>query len=213
MRKLLPFLAVPLCFVLQVPTDVLAQISTHGRRDNMSVTAIRYRTIRVDGLSIFYREAGPEGAPTILLLHGFPSSSRMFNPLFERLSSKYHLVAPDYPGFGHSDHPDPSAFAYTFDHIATVMEHFVAAIGLSRYSLYMQDYGGPAGFRLAITHPERLESLIIQNAVAHEDGLGPLSTSRRAFWANRAANESALRANFLSFEATRQRQGHYPRVR
>jgi hypothetical protein len=108
-----------------------------------------YRTIRVDGLSIFYREAGPKDAPTLLLLHGFPSSSRMFDALFDRLSDCYHLVAPDYPGFGHSDWPDPKQFDYTFDHIATVMNGFTQAMGLSRYSLYMQDYGGPVGFRMA----------------------------------------------------------------
>jgi len=171
----------------------------------MSAQTIRYRTVKVDGLNIFYREAGAKDAPIILLLHGFPSSSRMFNPLLERLSGKYHLVAPDYPGFGHSDHPDPTSFAYTFDHIATVMDHFVTAMGLSRYSLYLQDYGGPVGFRLAIAHPERVESLIIQNAVAHEDGLGPLWATRRTFWADRSANEAALRANLTSFQATRQR--------
>jgi alpha-beta hydrolase superfamily lysophospholipase len=101
-----------------------------------------YRTIQIDGLSIFYREAGPKDAPTILLLHGLPSSSRMFEPLFTQLSDHYHLVAPDYPGFGHSDWPDPKNFAYTFDHIAEVMNHFMVAVGLSKYSLYMQDYGG-----------------------------------------------------------------------
>ena len=164
-----------------------------------------YRTVQVDGLSIFYREAGPKDAPTILLLHGFPSSSRMFEPLFARLSDRYHLVAPDYPGFGHSDAPEPAAFAYTFDHLATVVDHFTQAVGLTHYSLYLQDYGGPVGLRLAIAHPERLDSLIIQNAVSHEDGLGPLWATRRAFWADRAANEAALRANLISFNATRQR--------
>lgn len=171
----------------------------------MSYQTIRYRTIKVDGLSIFYRESGPKDAPTMLLLHGFPSSSRMYKPLFERLYGKYHLVAPDYPGFGHSDHPDPALFAYNFDHLAKVIEGFVSALSLSKYSLYLQDYGGPVGFRLAIAYPERVESIIIQNAVAHEDGLGPLWATRRAFWANRSANEAALRANFLSLEATKQR--------
>ena len=109
-----------------------------------------YRTTQIDGLSIFYREAGPKDAPTILLLHGLPSSSRMFEPLFARLSDRYHLVAPDYPGFGHSDWPDPKKFAYTFDHIAEIMNHFTEALGLSRYTLYMQDYGGPVGFRMAL---------------------------------------------------------------
>jgi alpha/beta hydrolase fold len=102
-----------------------------------------YRTTQIDGLSIFYREAGPKDAPTLLLLHGLPSSSRMFEPLFARLSDSYHLVAPDYPGFGHSDWPDPKKFAYTFDHFAEIVNHFTEAFGLSHYTLYMQDYGGP----------------------------------------------------------------------
>jgi pimeloyl-ACP methyl ester carboxylesterase len=118
-----------------------------------------YRTIQIDGLSIFYREAGPKDKPTLLLLHGLPSSSRMFEPLFARLSDRYRLVAPDYPGFGHSDWPDPKKFAYTFDHIAEIMNHFTEALGLSRYTLYMQDYGGPVGFRMAVSHPERIEAL------------------------------------------------------
>ena len=128
-----------------------------------------YRTVQIDGLSIFYREAGPKDAPTILLLHGLPSSSRMFEPLFERLSDHHHLVAPDYPGFGHSDWPDPKKFAYTFDHIAEIMNRFTEALGLSRYALYMQDYDGPVGFRMARAHPERIEALIVQDAVAHNE--------------------------------------------
>ena len=114
-----------------------------------------YQSIEIDGLSIFYREAGPRDAPTLLLLHGLPSSSRMFEPLFARLSDRYHLVAPDYPGFGHSDWPDPKNFAYTFDHIAEIMNHFTETLGLSHYALYMQDYGGPVGFRMVLAHPER----------------------------------------------------------
>ena len=140
-----------------------------------------YRTIQVDGLSIFYREAGPKDAPTLLLLHGLPSSSRMFEPLFARLSDRYHLVAPDYPGFGRSDWPDAKKFAYTFDHIAEVMNHFTEALGLSRYNIYMQDYGGPVGFRMILAHPERVEALIVQDAVAHNTGLGENWKTRRAF--------------------------------
>jgi pimeloyl-ACP methyl ester carboxylesterase len=166
---------------------------------------VQYKSVRVDDLSIFYRETGPVNAPTILLLHGFPSSSTMFEPLFARLGNRYHLIAPDYPGFGHSDAPDPAKFSYTFDHLATVVEHFLAAVGVSQYHMYVQDYGGPVGLRVAVADPKGLQSLIIQNATAHEDGLGPLWDARRAFWADRAANEPALRANFLSFEATRQR--------
>src|SRR5258708_3057216 len=130
-----------------------------------------YRTIQVDGLSIFYREPGPKDAPTLLLLHGLPSSSRMFESLFSRLSDRYHLVAPDYPGFGHSDWPDAKTFAHTFDHIAETMNHFTEALGLPRYTLYMQDYGGPIGFRMALAHPDRIEALIVQDAVAHNEGL------------------------------------------
>jgi pimeloyl-ACP methyl ester carboxylesterase len=164
-----------------------------------------YRTIRVDGLAIFYREAGPKDAPTILLLHGLPSSSRMFEPLFVRLSDRYHMVAPDYPGFGHSDWPDPKAFAYTFDHIAEIMNQFTEALGLSHYTLYMQDYGGPVGFRMALAHPERVQALIVQDAVAHNEGLGANWNTRRAFWADRAANENALRTNLLSLATTQTR--------
>jgi len=173
----------------------------------------RYRTAQIDGLSIFYREAGPKNAPTILLLHGLPSSSRMFEPLFVRLSDRYHLVAPDYPGFGHSDWPDPKQFAYTFDHYADIMNQFTEALGLSRYTLYMQDYGGPVGFRMALARPDRIEALIVQDAVAHNEGLGANWKTRRTFWGDRAANESALRSNLLSLAATRTRHvGSDPNV-
>lgn len=172
-----------------------------------------YRLIEIDDLSIFYREAGPASAPALLLLHGLPSSSRMFEPLFARLSDQYHLVAPDYPGFGHSDWPNPKQFAYTFDHYAEIMNRFTEALGLARYTLYMQDYGGPVGFRMALAHPNRIEALIVQDAVAHNEGLGANWKLRRAFWADRAANESTLRANLLSLPATRTRHvGSDPNV-
>jgi len=181
-------------------------LSADARRKEFAVDyPTVYRTIVIDGLSLFYREAGPQDAPTLVLLHGFPSSSRMFEPLFASLSDRYHLVAPDYPGFGHSDWPDPATFPYTFDRCAEIIGRFTEALGLSRYSLYMQDYGGPVGFRMALAHPDRVEALIVQNAVAHNEGLGPLWLPRRAFWADRAANESTMRANFLSPAATRSR--------
>lgn len=127
-----------------------------------------YRTVDVGGLPIFYREAGDPDAPAILLLHGLPSSSRMYQPLLDRLSDRYRLVAPDYPGFGHSAAPDPSAFAYTFNHIAEVMIRLTEVLAIPRYNLFMQDYGGPVGFQMAMAHPERVESMIVQNAVAHD---------------------------------------------
>jgi pimeloyl-ACP methyl ester carboxylesterase len=129
----------------------------------------------------------------------------MFEPLFARLSDHFRMVAPDYPGFGHSDWPDPKKFAYTFDHYAEIMNHFTEALGLSRYTLYMQDYGGPVGFRMALVHPDRIVALIVQDAVAHNEGLGANWKTRRAFWADRAANESALRTNLLSLATTRTR--------
>jgi len=174
-------------------------------KDHPMQSQVSYRTIQVDGLSIFYREAGPKDAPTLLLLHGLPSSSRMFDPLFARLSGRYHLVAPDYPGFGHSSWPDPKKFAYTFDHIAEVITRFTEVLNLSHYSLYMQDYGGPVGFRMILAHPERVDSLIVQDAVAHNTGLGANWKTRRAYWADRAANEAALRENLLSLATTRTR--------
>jgi pimeloyl-ACP methyl ester carboxylesterase len=137
----------------------------------------------------------------------------MFEPLFSRLSDRYHLVAPDYPGFGNSDWPNPKEFAYTFDHYAEIMTHFSEALSIPRYTLYMQDYGIDVGFRMVLAHPERIESLIIQDAVAHNEGLGANWKTRRAFWADRAANESALRTNLLSLGATRTRHvGSDPNV-
>ena len=164
-----------------------------------------YRTVKVDGLSIFYREAGPKDAPVLLLLHGLPSSSRMFEPLFARLADQFHLIAPDYPGFGHSDWPDPKQWPYTFDRIAAVIQNFTEAVGLTRYHIYMQDYGGPVGFRMALAQPARVLSLIVQNAVAHDEGLGVNWKTRRAYWADRHAYESALRINLLSLATTRAR--------
>jgi len=185
---------------------VLARLGAQARgKDGDVKHPTLYRTMSVDGVSIFYREAGPKDAPTILLLHGLPSSSRMFEPLLARLSDRYHLVAPDYPGFGHSDWPDPKKFAYTFDHIAEIMNRFTEKLGLSRYSLYMQDYGGPVGFRMILAHPERVEALIVQDAVAHNEGLGANWKTRRAFWADRAAYEAALRTNLLSLQTTKTR--------
>lgn len=134
-------------------------------------SAIHYRTVSVDGVEIFYREAGNPQAPTLLLLHGFPTSSHMFRDLIPLLADRYHLVAPDYPGFGYSSRPKVTEFEYTFDHLADVMEHFVDALGLTRYSLYMQDFGGPVGFRLATRRPTQVRALIIQNANAYEEGV------------------------------------------
>jgi pimeloyl-ACP methyl ester carboxylesterase len=196
--------------VMLASSQLLARVN--GKEHPMKYPTL-YRTTQIDGLSIFYREAGPKEAPTVLLLHGLPSSSRMFEPLLTRLSDRYHLVAPDYPGFGHSDWPDPKTFLYTFDHYAEIMNHFTEALALSRYTLYMQDYGGPVGFRMALVNPDRIEALIVQDAVAHNEGLGTNWKTRRTFWADRAPNEGALRTNLLSLATTRTRHvGNDPNV-
>jgi pimeloyl-ACP methyl ester carboxylesterase len=167
---------------------------------------VSYQTIKVDGLDIFYRSAGPAGGPVILLLHGLPSSSRMFEPLLRSdLARTYRLIAPDYPGFGHSSWPDPREFAYTFDHLSKVMLDFTEALGLRQYTLFMQDYGGPVGFRMALARPQSVRAMIIQNANSYEEGLSPLWNVRRAFFEDRKAHESAVRKNLLSLEATRAR--------
>lgn len=178
---------------------------------NWTRSNIRYRTITVDGLDIFYREAGPQGAPALLLLHGFPSSSRMYETLLPPLADKYRLIAPDYPGFGHSTALPPAEFVYSFDNLAHVMTRFVDQLALDRFALFVQDYGGPIGFRMAQAQPDRIRGIVVQNAVAHQEGLGPLWETRKAFWADRSKHEAALRANLLSFEATRLRHvGHTP---
>lgn len=132
---------------------------------------VHYRTVRVDGVEIFYREAGPAAAPTILLLHGFPTSSHMFRDLIPLLADRYHLIAPDYPGFGNSSAPGIREFEYTFDHLAQVIQDFTDALGLQRYLLYVQDFGGPVGFRLASGRPSKIQAIIVQNANAYVEGM------------------------------------------
>ncbi|HEY9630579.1 MAG TPA: alpha/beta hydrolase [Coleofasciculaceae cyanobacterium] len=146
---------------------------------------ISYRTVSIDGLNIFYREAGSRDHPTILLLHGYPTSSHMFRNLMSALADQFHLVAPDYPGFGYSSMPTVDEFDYTFNHLTEVIAGFIDAIGLKRYSLYLMDYGAPIGYRLATQHPERVESLIVQNGNAYEEGLGDFWQPMRAFWQNK----------------------------
>ena len=165
----------------------------------------RFQSVPVAGLDVFYRESGPADAPIVLALHGFPSSSRMWQPLLDRLGDRYRVIAPDLPGFGHSSAPAAGAFEYTFERLTDAVEAFTEALGVTRYTLLVQDYGGPVGMRLALRHPDRLSALIVQNAVCHDEGLGPLWDTRRAFWADREAHEAALRENFFSPAATRLR--------
>jgi pimeloyl-ACP methyl ester carboxylesterase len=140
---------------------------------NNDASSVRYRTLTIRNVDIFYREAGDPEKPAILLLHGFPTSSHMFRNLIEQLSADYHLIAPDYPGFGYSSCPDPAEFDYSFDHLSEVMELFIDALQLKHINIYMQDYGGPVGFRMIKKRPELVSSLIIQNANVFLEGLGP----------------------------------------
>jgi pimeloyl-ACP methyl ester carboxylesterase len=165
--------------------------------------AVRYRTTTIDGLKIFYREAGDAERPTLLLLHGFPASSFMYRDLMERLADRFHLVAPDYPGFGYSDSPSTEAFTYTFDHLADIVEKFTRQLGLQRYGLYMQDFGGPVGLRLAARHPQQISFLVVQNANAYEEGLpDSFWAPARALWKDpSSANFEKIRAAAMSEEA------------
>jgi pimeloyl-ACP methyl ester carboxylesterase len=161
-----------------------------------------YRTLDVDGVEIFYREAGPADGPTVLLLHGWPASSHMFRNLIPHLEDRFHLIAPDYPGFGFSAAPAPEDFAYTFDHLAEIVEKFVDKLGIEKLSLYVQDYGGPIGFRLAAKRPELIRAIVVQNAVAHLEGVSPALAPLMAYWEDRgAANEAAVR-EFLAPQTT-----------
>ena len=166
------------------------------------MATINYRKADVDGFNIFFRQAGPANAPALLLLHGFPTSSHMFRDLIPQLADKFHVVAPDLPGFGQSDMPDRTGFNYTFDNIAKVIQRFTEVIGLGRFAVYVFDYGAPTGFRLAMWHPERITGIISQNGNAYEEGLSEGWNPIRAYWQDASeANRSALRA-FLSAQTT-----------
>jgi pimeloyl-ACP methyl ester carboxylesterase len=165
---------------------------------------IHYRTVEVVGVEIFYREAGDPQSPTILLLHGFPTSSHMFRDLIPLLADRFHLVAPDYPGFGYSGRPKVNEFDYTFDHLTDVMEGFLDTLGLKRYALYMQDFGGPVGFRLATRRPEQVRALIIQNANAYDEGIsGGVRDVVLRFWKERTPQTAARLRELFELPVTK----------
>ena len=168
-------------------------------------TSTVHRTVTVDGLSLFYREAGDPSNPKIVLLHGFPSSSHQYRDLISVLANHFHVVAPDYPGFGNSDLPSPDEFNYTFDRLSEVVQDFLKVIGFTHFGLYMQDYGGPVGFRIITRHPEWLEWLIIQNTNAYEIGFtSAWDGLRNALWKNRTTEVEAPLYGFLPLETIRQ---------
>jgi len=172
------------------------------------MTGIKYRTADVDGFKVFYREAGPSKAPKLLLLHGFPSSSHMFRDLIPLLADRFHIIAPDLPGFGQSDMPPRAQFKYTFDNIAAVIDRFTETVKFDRFAVYVFDYGAPTGFRIATRHPDRITAIISQNGNAYEEGLSDGWNPIRAYWQDPSEeNRRALRG-FLAPEATRWQYTH-----
>jgi pimeloyl-ACP methyl ester carboxylesterase len=175
-----------------------------------STTKVTHRTVKVGDLDIFYREAGPKDAPAVLLLHGFPTSSQMFRNLIPALAGEYRVVAPDYPGYGHSSMPPHDTFAYTFDNLAQVIDAFTEKVGLAKYALYVQDYGAPVGYRLAVKHPERVTAIVVQNGNAYVEGLdNDFWKPIKAYWdePNSKEKRDALRGA-LTYETTRWQYTH-----
>lgn len=186
-------------------TLAAAALVLAGASQAAHAAPIAYRSVKVDGLSIAYREAGDPAKPSILLLHGVPSSSRMYDALMRRLGDEFHLVAPDYPGFGNSEAPDPTRYAYTFEHLAQTMGQFTDALGMRRYVLLMQDYGAPVGMRLASARPQAVRAMVFQNGNVYEEGLGALWAKRKPYWTDRAAHEAEVVAGHQSVAVTRAR--------
>ncbi len=171
-----------------------------------AVSPIRYRHAEVDGRRMFYREAGQPGTPAVVLLHGFPSSSHMFRGLIPLLADRFHMIAPDFPGFGYSDSPPPDEFSYTFDHLSEVVDRLLVGLNIERFALFVHDYGGPVGFRLAAAHPERVMALMIQNANAYEEGLTSAWAPLRAYWADPTSPDREADVRGLLTRATTQFQ-------
>ncbi|WP_274053918.1 alpha/beta fold hydrolase [Thalassomonas haliotis] len=162
-----------------------------------------HKTVEVEGQQIFYREGGDKSAPTLVLLHGFPTSSHMYRHLIPQLAQDYHVIAPDYPGFGNSSMPALDEFEYSFDNLAKITDAFLAKVGVQAYSLYVMDYGAPIGLRIAAAHPERVQGLIIQNGNAYDEGLRDFWKPIKAYWQEKSpANAKALKDALLTIEAT-----------
>jgi pimeloyl-ACP methyl ester carboxylesterase len=167
--------------MLFIFSSITVSFPAHGS-DVDPTSAVHYQTVKLDDVDIFYREAGPKDAPVLVLLHGFPTSSQMFRNLIPLLSSKYHIVAPDYPGFGYSSAPDHSQYPYTFENYSNIVDKLLQKLNVSRYAIYVMDYGAPVGFRLASKHPERITAIIVQNGNAYDEGIGKFWDPIKAYW-------------------------------
>lgn len=193
------FPTLPLASIHRAPTDTaFAAPATRTATARPAPATIFYRSTTIDGVKLFYREAGPADGPVVLLLHGFPTSSHMFRNLIPLLADRYRVIAPDYPGYGQSDAPDPAQFAYTFAHCADLMDRLMSELKATRYALYVMDYGAPVGYRLALKHPERVSGLIIQNGNAYDEGLLAFWDPIKAYW----TEGSVERREALSFMVT-----------
>jgi pimeloyl-ACP methyl ester carboxylesterase len=183
----------------------LPTMKHHGQvRETIKTFPVHYRSISVNGVRIFYREAGPADAPVLLLLHGFPSSSFMFRDLIATLKDRYHIIAPDYPGFGQSDVPGVNHFEYSFDNLSRVMEKFIDQLGITSFSMYIQDYGAPVGLRLVVRRPELLHCLIVQNGNAYEEGFADTWAPLKAIWSDRDdPNKKKAVMDFMQLSGTR----------
>ena len=195
-------------FIKRTLVILFVLLLTAGNSFAKDANQTQFHTISVNDLDIFYREAGSKNAPTIILLHGFPTSSHMFRNLIPALSDRFHLIAPDYPGFGNSSKPGVETFDYTFDRLAEVMEAFIDKLGIERYSLYVMDYGAPVGFRIAARHPERITSLIVQNGNAYTEGLREFWDPIRKYWKNRTIENAQPLAGFISLEGVEWQYTH-----
>lgn len=199
----MPMLVGALMTALVIPVleASAAPVSNAGTANETSVT---YHTEVVDGVKVFYREAGPKNAPTVLLLHGFPTSSHMFRNLIPKLADRYHVIAPDYPGYGQSEQPAMHQFTYSFDHLAAIVDKLTGQLGLNKYALYVQDYGAPIGYRLASAHPERITAIVVQNGNAYSEGIdNPFWDPVKAFWKDKSEANAAKLRPILELNATK----------
>ncbi len=198
--------------VLLSITNLAAKRDLNNRADNLldpNTSSISYNRTEVDGINIFYREAGSRKKQTIVLLHGFPSSSHQYRKVIAELSEDYHLIAPDYPGFGESDFPDPKDYTYTFDNIANSIDGLLEQLQINSYVLMIQDYGAPIGFRIATKHPEKVKGLIVQNGNAYEEGMGDAWANLREMWRNRTPEIEKTIADFVfSYEGLKWQYTH-----
>jgi pimeloyl-ACP methyl ester carboxylesterase len=201
-----PYIVLTLAAALTSATSIIATAAAGAASIVTAQTTtpvVHYHSVKVDGVDIFYREAGAADAPVVLLLHGFPTSSHMFRNLIPTLADRYHVIAPDYPGYGESAAPDHTKFAYTFAHYSELVDGLLNQLGAKHYAMYVMDYGAPVGYRLALLHPERVSALIVQNGNAYDEGLKAFWDPFKAYWADGSDVHRQAMAALLTPETTK----------